>query len=735
MPLVSVIVPVRNGEKHLGEALTDIAQQSLTDLEIVVVDDGSTDSTPEILRDFAAHDPRVLVLAGPATGSAGSARNIGLAIAKGDYLSFLDADDRFDPELVERLYRKASEERADVAVTRFRVFDERTGERTAVNWGLRREYLPERTPFAPEAVGGALFYALGPVAWNKLFRAGFIRQHGLTFQPLRRTNDLLFTFSALARAERLTYVDRPLIDYRVGNAGSLQTSVHETPLDFAEALAAFQERLRDWGSDKKFEAAFVNEAAEVCLANLGKATTFPAFQAVYRPLRDELLEQFGLLGRAPGYFVSANLGERLSRLVNSSAEEYLFEQLTRTSGELGRARTETRAALREADRQAAAALASWTPAREPSAQLDPSPDGKPEPGRPDVSVIVPVYNSAPWLNECLSGIQRQTGLTLEVICIDDGSTDSSPLLLKQAAEADTRIRVIRQDNAGLSVARNRGVADATGRFLCFLDSDDYWGPDALAGLVDSADQAKADVILFDAVTVAEPGVDDKTVATYHPGYYRRPEGYEDVVTGPDLMARMKVGGDYRVQACLYLLRNDFVRREGLAFRPGLPREDNLFTFAMLLRAGRATHRPVPLYTRRLRPGSLITAGSRAAAARGYYVSFYEMLRLTAGTTFEDRIGRQVGATAFKAFKQARLHFVRLDPELGDRLADIDPQPDAQALFLILKQARDEAQRARRTTQRSAEPPAQPPARLTPLRRARRLAGRGYRYLRRILRRA
>lgn len=725
MPAVSVIVAVRNGELFLHHALDSVRRQTLTDIEIIVVDDGSTDRTASIIQDLTAADNRIRSIEGPATGSAGAARNAGLDVATGDYLAFLDADDFFAPQLLSRLHRRAEADRADVTVCGFRVFEDPAGVPNTVNWGLRTEFLPSTTPFTPESLGSGLFYAFGPVAWNKLFRTDLIRRHGLRFQELRRSNDLFFTFSALARAERLSYLPRALIDYRVGNPASLQGSADQSPLDFAAALETLQESLRDAGLYERFEAAFVSEAVEVCLANLDRASTYESFRQIDTALRGRLLARFGALDRPPGYFATPGLASRLSAYLDATAQEYLFGLATAASAQARKARIESRAALHEVAKQPLEVTPRLPGARS-TIDAPPAPRQPDEPAtHPDVSVIVPVHNTAPWLQDCLDGIGRQTQVTLEVICVDDGSTDSSPEVLAQAATEDERLTVIRQENAGLSAARNRGLAQAGGRYVCFVDSDDYWGPDALAELVRAADDARADILLFDADTIAEPGVDERTLTTYPSRYYHRSRSYDEVVPGPVLMARMKAGGDHRVQACLYLIRRSFLEQNQLAFRPGLPREDNLFTFELLLRAERATHRQVSLYTRRLRPGSLITAGSRAAAARGYYISFYEMLRLTAGREFDEETGRQVGATAFKAFKQAKLHFVRLDPDIGDQFASIDPSPDAQAVFRILQLARQDARRS----DRKAPPP--PP---TPLQRARRLAGRGYRALVRLLRR-
>jgi glycosyltransferase involved in cell wall biosynthesis len=733
VPKVSVIVPVRNGERHIRRALGSICRQTLADLEIIVVDDGSEDSTPMIIEEFAASDDRVRIIDGPAIGSAGAARNAGLDLATGDYLAFLDGDDFFAPQLLSRLHERIEREHADVAVTGFRVVDERTGERKAVDWGLRTSYLPSGQAFAPSSVGGALFYAFGPVAWNKLFRADLVRAFGLRFQPLRRTNDLLFTFSALAHAERLTYLDERLIDYRVGNPGSLQGSTGETPLDFAAALDALQVALRAAGIYERFEAAFINEAAEVCLTNLDKATDLSAFRTVHDALRSDLLERYGVVGFPAESFVTPRLAQRVARLLDSTAEEHLLERVSLAQERELKARADAEVARLEADQYAAALSLALSPQVPESVPVVRAPAPDQTRAVPDVSVVIPVHNSAPWLQDCLDGVRRQTGVLLEVICVDDGSTDSSAQVLEHAALSDDRIRIIHQPNAGLSVARNRGMADAIGRYVCFLDSDDYWGIDGLSALVQTADQTQADAVLFDADTIADPGVDAKTIATYHRGYYHRSRAYDEVVAGPVLMAGMKAAGDYRVQACLYLLRTSFLRQHQLTFRPGLPREDNLFTFAMLLAAERTTHRRVALYTRRLRPGSLITGGTRSAAARGYYVTFVEMLRLTASTRFEDEVGRQVGATAFKAFRQAKVHFERLDADATTALGTMDSQPDAQAILLILLQAQEAARRRQAGKRAAASGGSPAKGRHTPLQRARRLAGRCKRYVQRILR--
>ena len=96
---------------------------------------------------------------------------------------------------------------------------------------------------------------------------------------------------------------------------------------------------------------------------------------------------------------------------------------------------------------------------------------------PDVSVVIPVYNSQAFIDECLQRVLRQTLQNIEVVCVDDGSTDESAQIIKAATRQDPRVRLIRQENAGPGPARNAGIAAAHGEFVTFLDTDDHYSSD------------------------------------------------------------------------------------------------------------------------------------------------------------------------------------------------------------------------------------------------------------------
>ena len=113
-----------------------------------------------------------------------------------------------------------------------------------------------------------------------------------------------------------------------------------------------------------------------------------------------------------------------------------------------------------------------------------------------VSVIIPVYNVKPYLKQCMDSVVGQTLRDIEIICVDDESTDGSLKILQEYAEKDTRIQIIRQKNAGAGAARNNGMRHATGKYLSFLDSDDFFEMDMLEKAYEKAERDQADFVVY-----------------------------------------------------------------------------------------------------------------------------------------------------------------------------------------------------------------------------------------------
>lgn len=235
MPIVSVIIAAYNASSFIGETLGSVVAQTLDDIEVIVVDDGSTDRTPDIVRAYAEKDARVSLIQ-QENSYAGTARNAGMDAASGSYLYFLDADDWIEPNALEIMVGAALKYRCDIVVGRSESFDNVSQETQLMHWAV------ENTPFnqvlEPAAYASRLFQSFVGWAWDKLFDAGFIAERGLRFQGLRTTNDAFFVFCAMAEASSLVCVEDVLFHHRTNNPNSLEKTRSKSWGNAVEAMRA-----------------------------------------------------------------------------------------------------------------------------------------------------------------------------------------------------------------------------------------------------------------------------------------------------------------------------------------------------------------------------------------------------------------------------------------------------------------------------------------------------------------
>ena len=236
---------------------------------------------------------------------------------------------------------------------------------------------------------------------------------------------------------------------------------------------------------------------------------------------------------------------------------------------------------------------------------------------PKVSVIVPVYNVEKYLGECLDSVLRQTLSDIEIICVNDGSTDGSASILAEYAARDPRIKIITQPNGGLSAARNAGMDVASGEYIYFPDSDDYIADATLERCCAICDRDGLDQLVFSAEMLFE----DETMSAAERESRRRhfqvpDEMAGEVLGGADLLEKLLDMKRYCVSVPCRLFRREPLERAHLRFEVGLLHEDILFTPLSLLAARRVGMVVEKFYFRRYRTGSIVTkAGTRAAAAR------------------------------------------------------------------------------------------------------------------------
>ena len=198
-----------------------------------------------------------------------------------------------------------------------------------------------------------------------------------------------------------------------------------------------------------------------------------------------------------------------------------------------------------------------------------------------VSVILPVYNVAPYLDETFASLLSQTLQEIEIIAVNDGSKDNSEDIIKKYAQQDARISYFSQENQGQSAARNLALLHAKGEYIYMMDSDDVLAnPDALRICYEYAEQNKADFIFFDGDTLQEQG------AAHLTWDYKRTEDLDEskAYNGERLLSEVLDKWKHNCVVWLLLIKHNYLKQIGLDFYPGIIHEDELFTTKLTLQS-------------------------------------------------------------------------------------------------------------------------------------------------------
>ena len=320
MPKVSVIIPAYNVEAFIRPCMDGVLAQTMKDIEVICVDDGSTDGTPAILREYGRKDPRVKILT-QENGGAGKARNTGLAAARGETLSFLDADDLFEPDMLETAYRRLKETKAQFTVFDSDMYMNDTQEYRSARH-IRTEALPPYAPFHRRAMTDNPFRVFIGWAWDKLYDASFVRENGLTFQEQRTTNDMAFVFSAIAIGERISVTAGKKLAHHRKNVNSSLSNTREASWHcFHDALIRVKEFLVSRGIWHELEQDYVNYCLHAVLWNLGSLQG-EAKEKLFLKLKADWLEEFGLTDRPESYFDSKGDYQQLRNMLALDFVEY-----------------------------------------------------------------------------------------------------------------------------------------------------------------------------------------------------------------------------------------------------------------------------------------------------------------------------------------------------------------------------------------------------------------------------
>ena len=249
-PKISIVIPVYNAEKYLTECLNSVVNQTMREIQIICVNDGSPDNSRTILQDYADRDPRIEIIDKPNGGQA-SARNAAFPNVKGKYTYFVDADDWLELNLCEKTYQKAEETNAEITLFFYHSYNP---DRTVQNWHNNKAR--SISPCDKTSVEEKLPILDLPSAWCKIFRTDFLQINKITFPEGLVHDDTFVNWQAVTLAQKIAVVPERLYHYR-HTPGSITLSIsRQSGGDRALHMVPIYNKIQDFLIESGYYAAY-----------------------------------------------------------------------------------------------------------------------------------------------------------------------------------------------------------------------------------------------------------------------------------------------------------------------------------------------------------------------------------------------------------------------------------------------------------------------------------------------
>lgn len=444
MPTVSIIIPVYNVVSQLPFCIDSILAQTIGDYEVLLIDDGSTDGTGIFCDTLSQRSPRFRVFHQEHCGVS-VARNRGIKDAKSDYVTFIDGDDYVHPQYIEVLLSAITSGNYALAMSPLKKVCQQAFPMMPVDSKELRT-----TALGADELMRGLYAGIGGmenenfiVAAGKIYRREIL--HGLSFpDDVKVLEDAVFNNLIYQRTTNAVYVECSLY-FWYQRAGS---AVHDADKSkVMQRIDAFRICYHDIPADMRRYRAY-------CIERIYRQLIYTEIYA----LKYHLLPEFRPDVRETERSVRKAFMK--ARLPISTKIHHL--------------------AVLHIPVVMAVYARKYHISREEKAHIVQAP--RPKTPNETISVIVPVFNVAPYLPISLDSILGQTYRHIEVILVDDGSTDGSSQICDDYAARDARITVIHQQNKGCAAARNAGLRIYTGGYVIMIDGDDYIHPQMLGAL-------------------------------------------------------------------------------------------------------------------------------------------------------------------------------------------------------------------------------------------------------------
>lgn len=316
---VSIIIPVYNTKKYLNKCLDSVINQTLKNIEIICVDDGSTDGSIDVLNYFKELDDRVVLL-NQNHKHAACARNLGLSKAKGKYVVFWDSDDYFKPKALEEMYNQIESDGADICVCGGRCYFEDDGFESPWPSYLKTDNIITK-PFSIKTEPDNIISFTNTAIWNKMFKKDFLIERGVLFPDVKNIEDIFFTNCNLCLANSVTYVDKQLVVYRrnTPNGAVSQLSTQGT-----EVIDLWLETAKFLKKNNIFpERSFSNKCLGGIMYMLDNHEQWNSFEKTFLYLQKNL-DRLHIVQKYDGYYQNKKFNTIVERLYTNSSEEFVI---------------------------------------------------------------------------------------------------------------------------------------------------------------------------------------------------------------------------------------------------------------------------------------------------------------------------------------------------------------------------------------------------------------------------
>lgn len=564
---VSIILPIYNMAPCLRETIDSLVNQTFRDIEFICINDGSTDNSLEMLKSYERDDDRFVVYDQQNRGQA-LTRNFGLSVASGEYVLLLDADDVYEESFVKKMVDRAEETGADIVVCRSLEYDDKTEAIRDAPYAVKIDQVPVTDPFSVHDMKDCIFTAFSGWAWDKLYRRSFIEKHSLVFPDLHNSEDLYFVYLSLVQAQKISLVDEELVLHRVDREGSVSNSREKSPLAFYESLCMLKrELLHKVDFYEELSWGFLNWAFDYTLWNIESIADVDIKKSVLQKLLDGDFVDLELDARAMSYFsLVPCVYERLLKLYRQYISGTYVESFNQT--------------VVEGDEKDAEELFKEEIIPRGSIYFTPTDHDAPikstmyDSDEPCASVVVPCYNVQDYVRETLDSLIGQTLHNIEIICVNDGSTDGTLDILNEYASCDDRIKVIDKENGGYGSAMNAGMAAARGEYIGIVESDDFVKEDMFKTLYKAAKKNHLDFVKSDFIKFWT--LEDGSIETQYE--WLAPDSYYyNKILNPRLDSTL-----FNVQMLNWtgIYKRDFIEKFNIRHdeSPGASYQDNGFWF-------------------------------------------------------------------------------------------------------------------------------------------------------------